>query len=96
MKSGTYQSEDIQPQRGKRTRREASGRWEESVEGNVDEENDRARVSRARAIKRKNQNQENKKNKNKNLQRVRISLKRSLVRTYLGDCKWLMERGIGG
>lgn len=47
----------------------------------------------------KNQNQENKKNKNnknKNLQRVRISLKESLVRTYLGGCKWLRESVIGG
>lgn len=44
----------------------------------------------------RNQNQENKKNKNKNLQRVRISLKESLVRIYLGGCKWLRESVIGG
>lgn len=37
-----------------------------------------------------------KKIKNKDLQRVRISLKESLVRTYLGGCKWLRESVIGG
>lgn len=60
-------------------------------------ENNGAVVSSPRGDKTgRNQNQENKKNKNKNLQRVRISLKESLVRTYLGGCKWLRESVIGG